>query len=73
MGFGLWEDTDPNKAAPPPRPRPPPPPPRAPSPPTPEEEEVDETVWYNCTVTTESHKSSKELDDLAHNRDGFER
>ncbi len=62
MGFGLWEDTDPSQ---------PPPPPRRPSPPTPPPKA--ETVWYNCTVSTARHTTSKELDDLFHDLDGMER
>ena len=39
---------------------PPPPPPKA------------EPIWYNCTVVTETHKTSKELDDLVHGLDGYD-
>ncbi len=53
MGFGLWKNNDPIQRPPPPRkPSPPPPPPKA------------EPIWYNCTVAVETHKTSKELDDL---------
>ncbi len=53
LGFGLWENTEPVEPPPPPKkPSPPPPPPKA------------EPVWYNCTVSVETHKTSKELDDL---------
>ena len=53
LGFGLWENTEPIERPPPPKkPSPPPPPPKA------------EPVWYNCTVSVETHKTSKELDDL---------
>ena len=62
LGFGLWENTDPVKPPPPPKkPSPPPPPPKA------------EPVWYNCTVSVESHKTSKELDDLVQGLDGYAR
>merc|ERR1711963_24286 len=62
LGFGLWENTDPAKPPPPPKkPSPPPPPPKA------------EPVWYNCTVSVESHKTSKELDDLVQGLDGYAR
>ena len=62
LGFGLWENTDPVKPPPPPKkPSPPPPPPKA------------EPVWYNCTVSLESHKTSKELDDLVQGLDGYAR
>ena len=59
LGFGLWENRNPIERPPPPRkPSPPPPPPKA------------EPIWYNCTVTTESHNTSKELDDLEQGLDG---
>ena len=62
LGFGLWENTDPVKPPPPPKkPSPPPPPPKA------------EPVWYNCTVQVETHKTSKELDDLVQGLDGYAR
>ncbi len=66
MGFGLWEDTDPNEHRPPPKIKLPSPPPSPPS-------EEDVTVWYNCTVSSERHATSKELDDLRHGLDGFDR
>lgn len=60
LGFGLWENRNPIERPPPPRkPSPPPPPPKA------------EPIWYNCTVTTESHNTSKELDDLEQGLDGY--
>jgi len=53
MGFGLWENTDPDAPKPKPRKRsPPPPPPKA------------EPVMYNCTVSVSKTLTSKELDDL---------
>lgn len=62
LGFGLWENTEPaDPKPPPPKPSPPSPPPKA------------EPVWYNCSVSVESHKTSKELDDLVHALDGFDR
>jgi hypothetical protein len=62
LGFGLWENTEPAEPPPPPRkPSPPPPPPKA------------EPIWYNCTVSVATHKSSKELDDLFHDLDGYDR
>ena len=62
LGFGLWENTEPIERPPPPRkPSPPPPPPKA------------EPVWYNCTVSMETHKTSKELDDLEQGLDGYGR
>ena len=62
LGFGLWENTEPSEPPPPPKkPSPPPPPPKA------------EPVWYNCTVSTECHKTSKELDDLVQGLDGYDR
>jgi hypothetical protein len=58
----MWENTEPPDPKPPPKkPSPPPPPPKA------------EPIWYNCSVTVESHCSSKELDDLVHGLDGFDR
>lgn len=39
MGFGLWENLDPNAPKKIRRPKPPPPPPKA------------EPIWYNCTVS----------------------
>ena len=61
-GFGLWENTEPADPPPPPKkPSPPPPPPKA------------EPIWYNCTVSVEVHASSKELDDLEHGLDGYDR
>ena len=59
MGFGLWENLDPTAPKKVRRPKPPPPPPKA------------EPIWYNCTVTTESHNTSKELDDLEQGLDGY--
>ena len=60
LGFGLWENRNPIERPPPPKkPSPPPPPPKA------------EPIWYNCTVTTESHNTSKELDDLEQGLDGY--
>jgi len=62
MGFGLWENTDPAQPPPPPKkPSPPPPPPKA------------EPVWYNCTVSIETSKTSKELDDIVQGLDGYSR
>ena len=62
LGFGLWENTDPKAPPPPPKkPSPPPPPPKA------------EPVWYNCTVSIETSKTSKELDDLVQGLDGYSR
>ena len=62
LGFGLWENTEPVEPPPPPKkPSPPPPPPKA------------EPIWYNCTVSVEVHKTSKELDDLTHGLDGYAR
>ena len=52
MGFGLWENLDPNAPKKIRRPMPPPPPPKA------------EPIWYNCTVTVSSRTNTKELDDL---------
>ena len=53
LGFGLWQNTNPIERPPPPKkPSPPPPPPKA------------EPIWYNCSVVVETHKTSKELDDL---------
>ena len=61
LGFGLWENTDPKAPPPPPKkPSPPPPPPKA------------EPIWYNCSVSVEVHKTSKELDDLVQN-EGYAR
>ena len=61
LGFGLWENTDPKAPPPPPKkPSPPPPPPKA------------EPIWYNCSVVMETHKTSKELDDLVQN-EGYAR
>ena len=49
----MWQNTNPIERPPPPKkPSPPPPPPKA------------EPIWYNCTVAVETHKTSKELDDL---------
>ena len=61
LGFGLWENTGKTERPKPRRPSPPSPPP------------VEEPIWYNCTVAVESHKTSKELDDLVHALDGFDR
>ncbi len=62
LGFGLWENTEPAEPPPPPKkPSPPPPPPKA------------EPIWYNCTVSVESHKTSKELDDLVHGLEGYDK
>ena len=61
LGFGLWENTDPTKQRKIRKPDPPSPPPK------------DEPIWYNCTVAVESHKTSKELDDLFHDLDGYDR
>ena len=62
LGFGLWENTEPPDPKPPPKkPSPPPPPPKA------------EPIWYNCSVEVKTHKTSKELDDLFHDLDGYER
>jgi len=62
LGFGLWENTEPIERPPPPKkPSPPPPPPKA------------EPVWYNCTVSVETHKTSKELDDLMQGLGGYDR
>ena len=52
MGFGLWENLDPNAPKKIRRPKPPPPPPKA------------EPIWYNCTVSLSSRVNTKELDDL---------
>ena len=73
MGFGLWENLDPNAPKKMRRPKPPPPPPKA------------EPIWYNCTVranwskvklqasdwsiclfqvTVSARVNTKELDDL---------
>ena len=41
MGFGLWENLDPNAPKKMRRPKPPPPPPKA------------EPIWYNCTVSAD--------------------
>ena len=61
LGFGLWENTDPKAPPPPPKKRsPPPPPPKA------------EPIWYNCSVSIATHKTSKELDDLVQN-EGYAR
>jgi len=61
LGFGLWENTDPKAPPPPPKkPSPPPPPPKA------------EPIWYNCSVSIATHKTSKELDDLVQN-EGYAR
>ena len=52
LGFGLWQNTNPIERYVPKKPSPPPPPPKA------------EPIWYDCTVSVETHKTSKELDDL---------
>jgi len=53
MGFGLWENTDPDvPKKKPKKSSPPPPPPKA------------EPVMYNCTVSVAKTISTKELDDL---------
>eukprot|EP00096_Caligus_rogercresseyi_P000100 TRINITY_DN1025_c0_g2_i1.p1 TRINITY_DN1025_c0_g2~~TRINITY_DN1025_c0_g2_i1.p1 ORF type:complete len:346 (+),score=111.06 TRINITY_DN1025_c0_g2_i1:25-1062(+) len=49
LGFGLWENTEPDEPPPPPRKlSPPPPPPKA------------EPIWYNCTVSLEEHQNTPE-------------
>lgn len=62
LGFGLWQNTNPIERPPPPKkPSPPPPPPKA------------EPIWYNCSVVVETHKTSKELDDLMQGLEGYEK
>ena len=46
MGFGLWENLDPNAPKKMRRPKPPPPPPKA------------EPIWYNCTVIADWSRMS---------------
>ncbi|CAB4060712.1 unnamed protein product [Lepeophtheirus salmonis] len=51
LGFGLWENTEPDEPPPPPRKlSPPPPPPK------------EEPIWYNCTVSVEEHQNPKEIE-----------
>ena len=50
LGFGLWQNTNPIERYVPKKPSPPPP--------------KAEPIWYDCTVSVETHKTSKELDDL---------
>ena len=52
MGFGLWENLDPDAPKKPKKKSPPPPPPKA------------EPIMYACTVSVSKTISSKELDDL---------
>ena len=52
MGFGLWENLDPDAPKKVKKKSPPPPPPKA------------EPIMYECTVSVSKTISSKELDDL---------
>jgi hypothetical protein len=61
LGFGLWQNTNPIERYVPKKPSPPPPPPKA------------EPIWYDCTVSVETHKTSKELDDLMQGLDGYDK